>query len=141
MEATKDFISLETAELLKNCGIESKNYFVVITDNSHAVKSRGMGIYPKAESDIIKLTLDKAMAYPLYSWWEVLWKYADEFFGDADFGGCPKCGYDWVCDSCYAYTYHSLVILNQLQMKKYKEADEYFREHCILINKQTPRIA
>lgn len=56
-------------------------------------------------------------------WVEILWKYPQEFLGDffnfrLNDNPSPR-----------------EEITNLLELKRYQEADKYFRENCILINK------
>lgn len=84
MKATKDHISLETLNLLKECGVNEDTPF---------------------------------------TWQEILWEYAENFFGS-----------NLIHYNNITWIQRTRDILSLLQQKKYDEADEYFREHCILIN-------
>ena len=111
MKATKDHISLETAKLLKDCGVESKEYYLCIgfyeTDNT---------IEYYIEDWIID---DESGDHPAFTWQEILWEYNEIFFNN-----------EYLQKSTTLITQ---TILTLLQQKKYEEADLYFREHCILI--------
>lgn len=142
MKATKDHISLETAKLLKDCGVESKYMYGEVwtgdTDNSvlkeNIIKQEdGLICYVKL---IKKLEISQGIdQYPVFTWQEILWEYAEEFFGkkiintDLFFENLNRY-------SQRAYERHGEVILHLLQQNKCDKADEYFREHCILINKK-----
>lgn len=110
MEADKDHISLDTAKLLKGCGVESKNWFVLYKDGK---KCWDLVYFDKVSPN------DYNHSYSSFTWQEILWEYPEEFFWDEYWTDL------WETDE----------ILKLLQQKKYKEADLYFREHCILINK------
>jgi hypothetical protein len=108
MEATKDYISLETAKLLEGklridneWGYYSTSYDnytdYFISDNKH---------YWRTQPN-----------YPAYTWEEILWEYPVLFFGNEE-------GSEY---------YKSINILQKLQDKQYDEADKYFRDNCILI--------
>ena len=114
MKADKTYISLETAKLLKDCGIESKQRFSKRID----------------DEDIDFILCESWMAdnneiyksYPAFTWQEILWEYAKEFFGSKMVGY----GED-------ANEKRPREILQLLQQQKYNEADFYFRQYCILI--------
>ena len=110
MQANKTHISLETAKLLEDCGVESAKHW-------HETKYEGYKIeYGKVPEDNNN---EEFTDYPAFTWQEILWENADKFFGviyERDF---------------------SKEILFLLQQKKYEEADKYLRDHCILIN--TPK--
>jgi hypothetical protein len=118
MEATKDHISLETAKLLKDSGIESEYYYV-------------HDLWGGLENEIKKGNRPEGgyswSVYPAYTWQEILWEYPQEFFGEKKWKATyPSGGY---CDEAG----YLADIMNLLQQKKYKEADQYFRDNCILI--------
>ena len=113
MKANKTHISLETAKLLKDCRMESELYFA---ENEGFV--------------VEKHKIDKSQDwkdgyfYPAYTWGEILWEYAELFFGDTlHHDGLIR---------LYKYEIYTKEILTLLQQKKYEEADLYFREHTIL---------
>ena len=147
MKATKDHISLKTAKLLKDCGVESEYLF----DNMENIYTNEM---PRIRlSDNTKhdgTTI--GYFYPTYTWQEILWEHPKEFFGEE----CEVCngkGYTYrqivndrnqtctvgkywsQCNNCWGIT--KSCIVNQinvlLKQNKYIQADLYFREHCILI--------
>jgi len=131
MEATKDHISLETAKLLKDCGVESKYIFqpsIAGCYNGIYETSGGFAFLPGE-----KAQLKPEYSYPAFTWGEILWEYAGEFFGkktistDLFFENLNRY-------SQRAYECHGEVILHLLQKKKYDEADEMFKETCVLIN-------
>jgi len=112
MKANKTHISLETAKLLKDCGVESEQWFVNTRLSSSNPDYRVSDCGGDSGSD-----------YPAYTWQEILWENAEKFFGRNN-------GYYRLEDK------HNEVaedILYLLQQKKYEEADEYFRKNCILI--------
>lgn len=84
-EATKDHISLETAMLLKDCGVESKYYWVTIYDKENInFKNK----YPS--SSVVEgidnargymMSYEQVDIYPAYTWQEILWEHTDKFFG------------------------------------------------------------
>ena len=120
MEANKDHISLETAKLLKDCGVESENLFIEYK-NSFNIRNK-----TKLEClFLIHLSGTYNRVYPAYTWQEILWEHAEEFFGE-DYVYCG--GY-----SLPAFKEFPKDIILLLQQKKYKEADEYFRKNCIFI--------
>jgi len=109
MKANETHISLETAKLLKDCGIDSELFFYRSGGKWYA-KEEGM-FFPN-------VVLLDSLFFPAYTWQEILWENTDKFFKD--------CGWS---------LHNTLAILRFLQEKKYEEADLYFRNHCILINK------
>ena len=127
-EANETYISLETAKLLKDCGVESKMYF-----NSKGKTTKVKNVYKtityvseydsvEDEKRLIRINL------PAFSWQEILWEHAEEFFPEYKDGQ----------DNNFAYSRSARFtilprILELLQEKKYEEADLYFREKCILI--------
>lgn len=140
MKATKDHISLKTAKLLKDCVVKSKYMYGEVwtgdTDNSvlkeNIIKQEdGLICYVKL---IKKLEISQGIVQcPAFTWQEILWEHAELFFGrktistDLFFENLNRY-------SQRSYERHGEVILHLLQQKKYDKADEYFREHCILIN-------
>lgn len=129
MKANKDHISLETAKLLRGCGIKSRRQFY-ISDDGRTIHS----------------------TFPKFTWQEILWERAEKFFGSGllefryddgdelnDFlGGDLRYPYsEGACIefTCKEYRYHAFEITLLLQEANYEGADLYFREHCILINK------
>lgn len=144
MKANKDHISLETAKLLKNCGIVSKTYFV-LTDKGIVRLADNIGGRLYAHDDNfagIKLTMYPT--YPAFTWQEILWEYPKEFFGiyTSCFEYDKEPIYQYIDHNYYEPIFdfdsiiHPIQIMQLLQQKKYDEADLYFREHCILINKK-----
>jgi hypothetical protein len=125
MEATKDYISLETAKLLKDSPIKSKYVYNYIDPNIPIIIHRydfmeempQIKFYPPYRENIT------AEYYPAYTWQEILWEYPVLFFGNEE-------GSEY---------YKSINILQKLQDKQYDEADKYFKDNCILI-KKTPMI-
>ena len=127
MEATKDFISLETAKLLKDCGVESKFVYT----KSGVIEYDKQGYFQYFAT--YKL--------PAYTWQEIE-DNTELFFGiesyyfrktidfkipqkESERIKAPIQGIDDFTDTEY--------ILFLRQQKKYKEADQYFRYNCILI--------
>jgi hypothetical protein len=103
MKANKTDISLETAKLLKDCGVESKEYYWSGVNE--------LDIYI---SDKPLANFDNQVA-PAYTWQQILWENRDKFLSGINIP---------------AYDYY---LLKLLQQKKYEEADKYLREHTILI--------
>lgn len=135
MKATKDHISFETAKLLKDCGVESKYMYGEVwtgdTDNSvlkeNIIKQEdGLICHVKL---IKKLEISQGIVQcPAFTWQEILWEYAEDFFG------CETIHINGMDTGFGDYLEKPREILKFLQQKKYILADEYFREHCILIN-------
>lgn len=122
MEANETHISLETARLLKGCGLESRYWYRFTR-------------YPMEITDDItfeKITKFKklfASFYPAYTRQEILWEYLEEFFGRMS-----VCDYNLGAN--FAFMRHAQIILEYLQQKKYQMADEYFRENSVLLSKK-----
>ena len=110
MKATKDYTSLETGKMLKNCGFESKYSYIQGYNTVGSPTNIYIGETPENEKYIGKIS--KA-----FTWQEILWEYEEKLF---EGGEIIK---------------HTQEILLMIQAKLYKKADEYFREHCILIKK------
>lgn len=108
MESTKDYISLETAKLLKDCNVDSKNYYTMSYWGN-------LYISPK-----ISFSNSEWNMYPSFTWQEILWENEKKFFWEIDAHEL------WV---------HQRTIFIFLTEKKYDEADKYFRYNCILIIK------
>jgi len=125
MEATKDHISLETAKLLKNCGVESGSWWILYKEGKRnwEVVDRDM-TDPNEWTDF----------YPAYTWQEILWEYPEQFFSEeiTDMTIAP------LGIGHYADIRHIIAsnIVRLLQKKAYNKADQYFRKNCVLINKQ-----
>ena len=131
MKATKDHISLETAKMLKNCGIEGKYFFCRLRSGSHVPLSEciwsdlsfelGKSYFIEDGENIFyrddRENPREAENIPAFTWQEILWEYEEKLF---EGGEIVK---------------HTQKILLMIQAKLYKKADEYFREHCILIKK------
>jgi hypothetical protein len=120
MKANKTHISLETAKLLKDCGVESGLWFIQDYRGDYKAKiekekNNEWGFY----------------YYPAYTWNEILWENAEKFFGKRDImeERNKKIGQPALFFSGPEYKYHPIIILELLQQKKYQEADEYFRKH------------
>lgn len=121
MNATKDHISLETAKMLKDCEL---NYDCTYVENYDDVI--GWSVYREGEVtgeqyDYGFFSSEKLHHwkefYPAFTWQEILWEHEENFF---EAGEIVK---------------HTQKILLMIQAKLYNEADEYFREHCVLIKK------
>jgi len=115
MKANSTHISLETAKLLKDCRVESEYKFFF--DN-----------YDKGElkcsiSNNKHFLQNIVRTYPAYTWQEILWEYDEEFFGENEIK--QNLSHIGITDT----------ILFYLQRKEYDEADQYFRDNCILIKK------
>lgn len=142
MKATKDHISLEAAKLLKDCGVESKYIFAEYQNSQNIIEPT------KWECSIMKknntsidfinyLSGSHNRLYPAYTWQEILWEYAEEFFGE------DEVLFENVQDFKTKISMKRFLSANKLamieigyllQQKKYDEADEYFRKFCVLIN-------
>jgi hypothetical protein len=110
MKANSTHISLETAKLLKDCGIDSRYFYV--TNDGILDTNNFVNIADSFDSDFKRTILNNY--YPAYTWQEILWEYHDKFFGEDDWIATPQ-------------------ILEYLQKKQYKQADGWFRIHCILL--------
>lgn len=121
MKATKDHISLETAKLLDNCGIESKYTCHEAIWNRGTIDEESWMVVHDTKYIGNNCRKQGKIIYPLYTWQEILWEYPEKFFGD-EFN---------VRFNMISYIEN---IVNLLAIKKYYEADLYFRENCKLIN-------
>ena len=111
MQANETHISLETAKLLKDCGVYSEYIFV---------KSDDTYVTPQTiKTDrLCFLEIETNLEYyPAFTWQDILWEHAEEFF--------EARGYELETILLY--------ILSLLRQGKHEEADIYFREHCVLI--------
>jgi len=124
MKATKDHISLETAKLLKDCGVESKDTYQMQFALSYytTIGKSGYGL-----KDKILREIGEDVEFPAFSWQEILWEYPKSFFGGKNhyqvtINSSPESGFDYIATE----------ILILLQQQKYDEADLYFRKNCIL---------
>lgn len=106
MKATKDYISLETAKLLKDCGIDSKYYYTMWHWGNLYINQK------------ISFSRSEWNMYPSFTWQEILWENEKKFF--------------WEIDTHLIWSCQRTIFLF-LTEKKYDEADKYFRENCILI--------
>ena len=155
MKATKQHISLETAKLLKDCGVESQLAYIKENSQYTAVNILHWEVVDGEWGGVRRIVFEETkdvfeiQGIYAYTWNEILWENAELFFGeeivkvdltDGDLcllGGVSDCGFDdmgYAEISMKAYVFHTTIIKNKLQKKKYEEADLYFREHCILIN-------
>lgn len=116
MKANKDHISLETAKLLKDCGVKSEYIF------GYSMKgTENDGYYLKKRTEKYLFTF----YYPAFTWQEIEDE-AEEFLGVQE----------WTTKYDTPSYFEKVKDLLYLRLeKKYDEADEYFREHCILIKK------
>lgn len=119
--ANKDHISLETAKLLKDCGVESRWYWGI---------ESGINNYPpRICTDLSKWDADNMVPVcSAYTWGEILWEHAERFF-DGYWRATYRAG-GYFDDAGL-----TAGLLNLLQEKKYEAADEYFRNNTILIKK------
>jgi hypothetical protein len=136
MKANKTHISLETAKLLKDCGVKSEWWSVVdtITEERKIIPSPSSKYYG-IETDYYccgkgeESRLEGKGIWDIYTWQEILWENAEKFFGKENHYNVTinnlidKNGFDYIATQ----------ILILLQQKKYDEADKYFRENCKLI--------
>lgn len=106
--ATKDYISIDTAILLKNCGIDSKYYYSMWYWGNLYITQK------------IWFSNSEWNMYPLFTWQEILWENGSKFFWEKDTQQV------WICQR---------TIFIFLTENKYYEADKFFRENCILITK------
>jgi len=141
MEANSTHISLETAKLLKDCRVESEYKFFFDNYDKEELKC--------SISNNEHFLQNIVRTYSAYTWQEILWEYPKEFFGDKlinneywkdkydvfDSVDYYSDGHNELLYTEIAYKRHSRIILDLLQQEKYNEADEYFRENCILIKK------
>lgn len=115
MQANKTHISLETAKLLKDCGVESDwGYYTEAYDNYSEHKLSNNPHFWKLQPN-----------YPAYTWQEILWENAEKFFGKPYIKNGHK-------DYFHPQKYYVLEIIDLLQQKKYQEADEYFRDNNLI---------
>jgi hypothetical protein len=139
MKANKTHISLETAKLLIDCGVESE--YIFFTQNK--------------KSFISNKKKNHRDGYPAFAWGEILWEYPDKFFGVGEktknyfdgkehefLGG--KLSYSYDEGGAIEFTtkesrYVALQIFSRLMQGKYEQADKYFRRNCILIKKQNDK--
>jgi hypothetical protein len=135
MKANKTHISLETAKLLKDCGVGSDYAYIDEGDGYDAVLIKYWetidGEWGSCRSIVFKGIIDNYSIEGIYAytWQEILWENAEEFFGKENHYNVTinnlidKNGFDYIATQ----------ILILLQQKKYDEADKYFRENCKLI--------
>ena len=125
MQANETHISLETAKLLKGCGIEWYRFFVEdwYWDRDFASPCFW---YDRSEYPWYG---NYKNVIQTYTQQEILREYAEEFFGieqkywdDQDY-----------FDNLFNIQSKTKKILELLQQKKYQEADLFFRKHCVLI--------
>jgi hypothetical protein len=127
MEATKDYISLETAKLLKGCP-NSNCIYIENAYSQYGSKKEEYGtviIERELRTDIYR-----GKTYPAYTWQEILWEYPKEFFEETCIIKHPH-----IVDRFCYWNIERVTeeILKNLRLKKYDEADLFFRENCILI--------
>ena len=79
----------------------------------------------EVESEYIFVTINYEIRFPAYTWSEILWENAEKFFGEEYLDNEVK------NIKRPRYVVISIKILYILQQKKYEEADDYFREHCL----------
>ena len=140
MQANKYNISLETAKLLKDCEVENKYIFAnnLLLDKN-TFKENNTKLIEECAIVYVPPT------FPAFTWKEILCEYPKEFFWYDRYyhitcgelindSYCGACGTDLLeLDMCIEYEFVTFNIMKLLQQDKYKEADEYFRKHCILI--------
>lgn len=129
MKANSTHISLETAKLLKDCGVDSEYYYyqneLIHNELFYKIydEHKGMGIYGiECQNKMM------SKCYPVYTWQEILWEYPVLFFGEK--GVRSATGLTQI--PVKYYEIYPNQILHLLQQKKYDEADKYFQDHCIL---------
>jgi hypothetical protein len=148
MKANITHISLETAKLLKDCGVESQDWYckLFIQRWDDIFECQDIYLYIRDNIKFLSPNHDYRKLYPAYTWNEILWEYPKEFFGKKwDFVTLFDLATEkeyvpsgWKCNSLVREQYyitHTKYILHLLQQKKYNEADKYFRENCVLIKK------
>ena len=95
----------------------------------------------KVDENGVSSATAKLLGRDKITWWDVLWKYAGEFFVEDENCDCFNCGKrvrvpngdsygNSICKVCM----HTEKIKSLLQQKKYEEADIYFRKNCVLIS-------
>ena len=128
MKANEIHISLETAKLLKDCGVESEYQFIF--ENTSIYQDKGEPTW------IVIHNKNHIPLYPAYTWQEI--EDNAELFFDNTRNYCrgdhqiskPKDCYN----CCYQYEIDIEEIKKLRLQKKYEEADEYFRKNSILTN-------
>lgn len=116
-KANSTHISLETAKLLKDCAVKSKYKFFT---GEWTTKKDIFGNEIINNIGIVSTYEDQHKygyedwCLPAYTWQEILWEYSRAFGIDFE---------------------QSVDILAMLKIKEYDEADQYFRDFCILIKK------
>jgi len=126
MEPTKDHIGLETAKLLKDCEVEAGRYF---SENGTIITNEEYYNFQDLASSVGLPSGSQVEQHsPIYTWQEILWEHAEEFFGshEENVDGTTR---------SYNSMNYACMIVKLLQQKEYEEADLYFRKHCILIKK------
>ena len=126
MEANSTHISLETAKLLKDCEIESRYFYT--TNDGILDTNNFVNIADSFDSDFKRTFINNY--YPAYTWQEILWEYPERFFWGKNFSYDAEYDNEWANGNFIVFR-----LLQLLQQKEYDEADEYFRENCILIKK------
>lgn len=127
--ATKNGIGLETAKLFPITGIQAKYCFF-----------KDINGYRIEKTDIVKQILNGISGkynnnpevrdiYPAYTWQEILWEHAEEFFG-------KKLNTEYQHYRRSEYVIRTESILKALQQKDYEKAEQIFMDNCILINKK-----
>ena len=126
MKANENYISLETGKLLKDCGLESEYIYYSYGVRS-GVNELSNRLYKSGKNNKRNSRLsDIIPVYPAFTWWEILRKYPEQFFG----GELISKG-SLGDSNCRVYTRDLLYLL---QKNQFNEADMYFRIYCILIN-------
>lgn len=120
MKANKTHISLETAKLLRDCGVVASQCYI-----KYFQKDGTETIWDVLPPRILPEEYNSSIYYPAFTWQEILWEHSKKFFGDI----MVSYGED-------SFEMYSREILSLLQQQKYDEADLYFRKNCILINKK-----
>lgn len=132
MKADKNGIGLETAKLLERWEIPPRKEYCVLMDIRFDKLEKDISLIKQGTRPFYKFDYKKYPGnnyyeayYPAYTWQEILWVHAEEFFGKKYVcsGGC----------SVPAYVYYSKIILVQLQRKEYQKAEQIFIDNCILL--------
>ena len=131
MKPDQTGIGLEAAKLLKSVGgIISKYVFVTMNTSLQTefmpdpiVVSRVSLV--RTNMCYYNIGQNYEIHYPAYTWQEVLWEYAKQFFGnkliESEHHQTP------------AFIYFAKLILVQLQRQDYEQAEKIFLENCILL--------
>ena len=139
MNANKTHISLETAKLLKDCGVESE--YAYVDCEKEAIHIEHWQTIDGEWGSCRTIVFEKPEEYDIfniegvyaYTWQEILWENAEKFFGEEiKYGKIDEKSQMQRID--VNNHEHEYTILLLLQQKKYEEADDFFRKKCVLID-------